>query len=247
MIRAVVVDDEWAARAKLASWLAEQGDFAVVAQLEDGMAAAAVLAREPVDVAFLDIQMPLLNGLELAAQLESTTAPLIVFVTAFEEHAIRAFELNAIDYLLKPYDQLRLQRTLARVRARRANREARGNAVALARSQTASSGRLLVPDHGGVLRLLDTSAVDWLQADDNYVHIHAGVQTFLLRRTLQDLLLQLGEIHFARIHKSAAVNISAISTVAPIFKGDHELKLRSGVTLRLSRRYKEGLFARLKG
>lgn len=243
MIRALVADDEWAARAKLAAWLAEQGDFEVVAQPEDGLAAAHVLHRERIDVAFLDIQMPGLTGLELAAQLEPASAPLLVFVTAFDEHAVEAFELNAIDYLLKPYDLDRLQRTLARIRGRSADRAARAEVVALARSQTRSSGRLLVPDRGGTLQLIDSTTIDWLEADDNYVHVHAGSRVYLLRRTLQDLLAQLGERHFARIHKSAAVNIASIASLAPLFKGDHELRLRTGHTLRLSRRYKDALFA----
>lgn len=246
MIRALVADDEWAARAKLTAWLAEQGDIEVVAQPENGLAAAEVLAARSVDVAFLDIQMPGLTGLELAAQLEPAAAPLLVFVTAFDEHAVKAFELNAIDYLLKPFDKDRLLRTLARVRTRSADRATRADAVGVARAYTGSSGRLLVPDRG-TLRLIDSQSIEWLEADDNYVHVHAGRQVFLLRRTLQDLLTQLGERYFVRIHKSTAVNIAAISALAPLFKGDHEVQLRSGHTLRLSRRYKDGLFARMKG
>jgi two-component system LytT family response regulator len=245
VIRALVADDEWAARAKLATWLAEQGDFEVVAQPEDGLAAANALAGDAIDVAFLDIQMPGLSGLELAAQLDPSTAPLLVFVTAFDEHAIKAFELNAIDYLLKPYDRDRLLQTLTRIRARCADRSARAQAVALARVQTGSSGRLLVPDRHGSLRLIDSASIDWLEADDNHVHVHAGPRVYLLRRTLQDLIEQLGDRRFARIHKSAAVNVAAVASLSPLFKGDHEVQLRTGQTLRLSRRYKDALFARV--
>jgi two-component system LytT family response regulator len=245
MIRALIADDEWAARAKLALWLREQGDIEVVAQPEDGLRGAEAILRHEPDVAFLDIQMPGLSGLEVAAQLEQDQAPLIVFVTAFDEHAVRAFELNAIDYVLKPFDKERLLLTLARVRGRTRDRVARASAVATARAQTHSGERLLVPE-GGELRIIETATIEWLEADDNYVHVHTGARSYLLRRTLQDLLVQLGERQFARIHKSAAVNLAAIQALSPLFKGDHDVQLRSGKTLRLSRRYKAALFTRMR-
>lgn len=245
MIRALVADDEWAARAKLARWLREQGDIEVVAQSEDGIRAAEAIFRHGPDVAFLDLQMPGLSGLEVAAQLDQDDAPLLVFVTAFDAHAIRAFELNAVDYILKPFDKDRLLVTLTRVRGRTQDRKARASAVATARAQTHSSERLLVPE-GEELRLIDTSTIEWIEADDNYVHVHTVARSYLLRRTLQDLLTQLGECQFARIHKSAAVNLAAIQALARLFKGDHDVQLRSGKTLRLSRRYKDALFARMQ-
>jgi two-component system LytT family response regulator len=223
-------------------WFAHNLKWLVVAQSEDGIAAAEAIARHTPDVAFLDIQMAGLTGLEVAAQLEQRDAPLLVFVTAFDAHAIRAFELSAIDYLLKPFDKDRLLLTLARVRERARDRVARASAVATARAQTRSSERLLVPD-GGQLHLIDISTVEWIEAADNYVHVHTPSRSYLLRRTLRDLLSQLGEHQFARIHKSAAVNLAAIRALAPLFKGDHDVRLRSGKTLRLSRRYKDALFA----
>jgi two-component system LytT family response regulator len=244
MIRVLIADDESPARDKLQRWLAEQPDIEIVGRAEDGLSAAQSIEQLRPDVAFLDIQMPGLSGLEVAAQLEQSTAPLIVFVTAFDEHAVKAFELNAVDYLLKPYDKDRLLRSLQRVRERVGGSEPRTAAVATARVQTNSSERLLVPD-GERLQLIDSSSIDWLEADDNYVHVHTAPRRYLLRRTLQDLLAQLGEQRFARIHKSAAVNISAIASFTPLFKGDYEVQLRNGQTLRLSRRYKDLLFARM--
>lgn len=244
MIRVLIADDESPARDKLQRWLNEQGDVEVVSRAEDGLQAAAAIEQLRPDVAFLDIQMPGLNGLEVAAQLEQETAPLIVFVTAYDEHAVKAFDLNAVDYLLKPYDKERLSRSLGRVRDRLSNGQSRGPAVATARAQTNSSERLLVPE-GERLQLIDSTCIDWLEADDNYVHVHTASRKFLLRRTLQDLLAQLGEQRFARIHKSAAVNVSAIGSFTPLFKGDYEVLLRNGRTLRLSRRYKDALFARM--
>lgn len=244
MIRILIADDESPARDKLQRWLGELGDIEVVARAEDGLQAAAGIDQLRPDVVFLDIQMPGLNGLEVAAQLEQETAPLIVFVTAYDEHAVKAFDLNAVDYLLKPYDKERLLKAVARVRDRLGDRQSRPPAVATARAQTGSSERLLVPE-GERLQLLDSSSIDWLEADDNYVHVHTANRKYLLRRTLQDLLVQLGEQRFARIHKSTAINIAAVASLTPLFKGDYEVSLRSGVVLRLSRRYKDALFARM--
>ena len=242
MIRALIVDDEAPARDKLRRWLAEHADISIAGESADGLAAAAALAALKPDVAFLDIQMPGLSGLELASQLEPADAPLIVFVTAFDEHAIKAFDLNAVDYLLKPYDKDRLRKTLERLRLRHGGAGA-GPAVQTARAQLGSSERLLVPERDA-LKLIDANTIHWLEADDNYVHVHTAGASYLLRRTLNDLLAQLGE-RFARIHKSAAVNLAEVASLSPLFKGDHEVKLRSGATLRLSRRFKEALFARL--
>jgi two-component system LytT family response regulator len=245
-MRALIVDDEAPARDKLRRWLAEHADIEIAGEASDGLAAAAALESLKPDVAFLDIQMPGLSGLEIATQLEPADAPLIVFVTAFDEHAIKAFDLNAVDYLLKPYDKDRLRKTLERLRQRAgASRDAARSAVRTAREHLGSSERLLVP-RGESLELIEAHEIHWLEADDNYVHVHAAGGKYLLRRTLGDLLVQLGEQRFARIHKSAAVNIAEIASLSPLFKGDHEVLLKGGQTLRLSRRYKDELFARIR-
>src|SRR6185503_246382 len=145
-MRALIVDDEAPARDKLRRWLGEHADIAVAGESADGLAAAAAIAALKPDVVFLDIQMPGLSGLEVASQLEPADAPLIVFVTAFDEHAIKAFDLNAVDYLLKPYDKDRLIKTLERLRSRRGNVVAGGAspgdvAIRTARAQTGASGR----------------------------------------------------------------------------------------------------------
>ena len=244
MMRVLIVDDEAPARDKLHRWLGEQGDVQIVGQACDGISAARDIVALAPDVVFLDIQMPGFGGLEVASQLDRESAPLIVFVTAYDEHAVRAFDLNAVDYLLKPYDKDRFVRCLARVRERLQDNHAKSTAMTVARAQTPNAQRLLVPD-GGRLELIESSSIDWLEAADNYVHVHTASRSYLLRRTLQDLLLHLGSGAFVRIHKSAAVNLSAISALAPLFKGDYEVQLRSGRQLRLSRRYKEELFARM--
>jgi two-component system, LytTR family, response regulator len=243
MMRTLIADDEVPARDKLRRWLGEHADIEIVAESGDGLSAAEAITQLQPDVAYLDIQMPGLSGLEIAAQLEPVNAPLIVFVTAFDAHAVKAFELNAVDYLLKPYDKDRLLRTLTRVRER-IGVSHRAAAIQTARMQTGSSDRLLVPK-GERLQLIESAAIQWLEADDNYVHVHAGSQQYLLRRTLTDLLAQLGEQRFVRIHKSAAVNVGEILSLTPLFKGDYELELRGGHTLRLSRRFRDALFSRM--
>lgn len=243
MMRVLIADDESPARDKLRRWLSEQADIEVLADAADGLTAAQMIETQRPDVVYLDIQMPGLSGLEVAAQLEPSRAPLIVFVTAYDEHAVRAFDLNAVDYLLKPYDKERLLRTLVRVRDRLGN-PAASSAVRVARAQTGRADRLLVPV-GERLQLIESSTIHWLEADDNYVHVHAAAQAYLLRRTLQDLLAQLDDAQFVRIHKSAAVNVGEIQSLTPLFKGDYEVQLRSGQVLRLSRRYRDGLFSRM--
>ncbi|MEO8017020.1 MAG: response regulator [Pseudomonadota bacterium] len=245
MMRVLVVDDEAPARDKLRRWLAEQADIALVGECGDGLEAAAAITGLQPDVVFLDIQMPGMSGLEVAAQLEPAQALLLVFVTAFDEHAIKAFDLNAVDYLLKPYDKDRLHKTLARLRGRRGGAPAANAAIRTARAQTGASERLLVPQ-GEQLQLIDAGSIHWLEADDNYVHVHTGQARYILRRTMSDLLTQLGD-RFMRIHKSAAVNITEVKSLSPLFKGDHEVLMRSGAVLRLSRRYKDELFARING
>lgn len=243
MISVIIVDDEEPARAKLHRWLGSEPDIEITGEFADGLSAANSILRDSPDVAFLDIQMPGLSGLQVAAQLEPDVSPLLVFVTAYDAHALAAFDLGAVDYLLKPYDEERFRRGLNRVRDRLHAPEYRRSAVRVAREQTGVSERLLVPAGDG-LRMVDSAGIHSLEADDNYVHVHTADRTYLLRRTLRDLLQQLGEQRFVRIHKSAAVNIGEIDALTPLFKGDYELRLRSGRLLRLSRRYAAELFSR---
>ena len=240
MIRVLVADDEPPARAKLRRWLLEERDLEVVAEAASGLTAAHLIATTRPDLVFLDIQMPDMSGLEVAAQLQAGSAPLLVFVTAHDDHAVEAFDLNAIDYLLKPYDHERFLRALGRIRQRLRATPREEPAVGLARSTLGPGKRLPVPDGDG-LRLIDVAAIHWLEADDNYVHVHTAEREYLLRRTLQDLLAQLSERQFARIHRSAAVNVSQVASLKAMPKGDYEVKLRSGATLRLSRRYAHNL------
>jgi two-component system LytT family response regulator len=187
-----------------------------------------------------------MSGLEVAAQLQPESAPLLVFVTAHDDHAVEAFDLDAVDYLLKPYDRSRFLRALTRIRLRLEDGSKRATSVEVARARLGAVRRLPVPEGEG-LRLIDCAAIHWLEADDNYVHVHTVDREYLLRRTLQDLLQQLGEERFARIHKSTAVNVAEIAALERMPKGDYEVRLRSGVRLRLSRRYTSALLERAPG
>lgn len=245
MMRVLIADDEAPARLKLAHWLATFDDVVLVGEAADGLDAVQQIAEHQPDLVLLDIGMPGLSGLEVAAQLDPASAPLVVFVTAFDEHAIKAFELVALDYLLKPCDRERLAQTLARARTLLAGGHNAAPLVAVARSLQQARGpltRLLVPV-GERLQVIDADTIEWIESDDNYVLLHAGGRQFTLRRTLQELLDQLDAQRFVRIHKSAAVNISAIATLEPLFKGDYEVRLRNGRELRLSRRFKDAAFA----
>jgi two-component system LytT family response regulator len=240
LIRTIVVDDESPARAKLRRWLAEQADMEILGEAENGLAAAQLINTARPDLVFLDIQMPDMTGLEVAAQLQTETAPLIVFVTAHDDHAVEAFDLGAVDYLLKPYDRSRFLRALTRIRMRLKDGARHAISVEVARARLGAVRRLPVPE-GESLKLIDCTTIHWLEADDNYVHVHTADREYLLRRTLQDLLQQLGEERFARIHKSAAANVSQIAALERTPKGDYEVRLNSGVRLRLSRRYASAL------
>jgi len=245
MPRALLVEDEPFPRAQLKEWLqALWPELEIAGEAGDGPAALLAFESLRPDVVFVDIRLPGFDGIELARHVAGRAH--LVFVTAYDEHAIRAFDLNAIDYLLKPYDKDRLHKTLDRLRGRRGDASAESaTAIRTARAQTGSSERLLVPK-GEQLQLIDASSIHCIEADDNYVHVHTAQARYMLRRTLSDLLVQLGA-GFTRIHKSVAVNIAEVKTLSPLFKGDHEVTLRSGAVLRLSRRFKDELLGRMGG
>lgn len=227
MIRAVIVEDEAPARDKLRRWLQQEPDIEIVGEAEDGLSAIRVLADSNPDVVFLDIRIPEIDGLELADRLTAQGAPVIVFVTAHAEHAATAFDIDAVDYLLKPYDKERFDRCMARVRQKAAGR--------------ANAPRPLIVPVRGELRLLDGKAILWVQSEDNYVRIHTRERDYLLRRTLQDLLSTMDPRQFLQIHRSCAVNIGEIASLRPMLHGDAEIELHTGKRLRVSRRYRQAL------
>lgn len=252
-MRFLIVDDETPARAKLRRLLSKVNDIDALAEASDGVEALARIADFRPDAIFLDIEMPEQSGLELAASLREP-APLLVFVTAWDQYAVRAFDADAIDYLLKPYDEARLQRTLQRLRARLELGTATGGsgavspdmldgAQALPSLPTLPLRQLLVTERGGT-RVVRIDEVRWIETADNYVILHTTNGSPLLRQTLAKLLDRIGP-DFMRCHRRAAVRLACIERVVPLEKGDCELLLHGGSRVLCSRRYRAALLGRL--
>ena len=239
-MRVLIVDDERPARDKLRRLLEQDSAVSAIAEACDGVEALGVIATFAPDALFLDIQMPEVSGLELAASLPSP-APLVVFVTAYDQYALPAFDANAIDYLLKPYDAPRLQRAMQRLRERLAQRPA-PTEVALGGQPL---GRLLVTERG-VTRVVKVEQIQWLETADNYVVLHTAGAQPLLRQTLSGLVDKLAP-RFVRCHRRAAVQLDWVERVVALDKGDCELVLRDGgARVPCSRQYRAEVLARLE-
>jgi len=255
-MRLLIVDDERPARERLRRLLVQQAAQAGISAVDeagDGFEALARVEACRPDAIFLDIAMPELSGIELAASLPEP-APLVVFLTAHDRYALQAFEVDAIDYLLKPCDEMRLRRALQRLRTRLE----RGSA-ARAADDTGESGetpaqalprlpdrplrQLLVTDRGAT-RVLRVADIGWIETADNYVALHTADGSPLLRQTLAGLLPRLGP-GFVRCHRRAAVQLDWIDRILPRDKGDCELILRNGASVPCSRQYRETVLHRL--
>ncbi|SHG56755.1 LytTR family DNA-binding domain-containing protein [Massilia sp. CF038] len=236
-MRILIVDDERPARDKLRRLLEQEADVSALDEARDGVEALERIAAFKPDVVFLDIQMPEVSGIELAASLPAP-APLIVFATAFDQYAIRAFDANAIDYLLKPYDRERLQRALVRVRQR-----LQTPATPASFDSGHVIAQLLVTERG-VTRVVRVDEVQWIETADNYVVLHTAAGAPLMRQTLAGLVDKLGP-RFVRCHRRAAVQLSWIESVVALDKGDCELVLRGGARVPCSRQYKAAVLEKL--
>lgn len=249
-LSAVIVDDEQLARDELAYLLKSVGDVEVVAQGKNGLEGVNLIREHAPDLVFLDVQMPGLDGFGVVEQIGAEKMPAIVFVTAFDQYALRAFEIHALDYLLKPFDRERFEATLARareaIRLRAAGSGDQGMAALLeslaARRKYAE--RLLVKCSGKE-RLLPVAEVDWFEAAGNYVKIHTGGERLLLRETMANLELRLDPEQFARIHRSTIVNLGKVKELEPWFHGDYVVRLVDGQKLTLSRSYRGRLLEKL--
>ena len=240
-MRVLIVDDERPARDKLRRMLDQQPGVDAIDEARDGVEALQRIAEFQPDACFLDIQMPEVSGLELAASLPAP-APLIVFVTAFDQYAIRAFDANAIDYLLKPFDLARLQRALQRLRERLQALPAAD--PALPAFGNGHPVRQLLVTERGVTRVVRVEQVGWIETADNYVVLHCAAEHPLMRQTLAGLLDKLGP-GFVRCHRRAAVQLSWIDSVVALDKGDCELVLRGGARVPCSRQYRAAVIEKL--
>ncbi len=245
-IRALVVDDEPLARAMIREMLEGDPDVEIVGECSNGREAVEAIESLRPDLVFLDIQMPDLGGFEVLEAIPDDRAPYIVFVTAFDQFAVRAFEIHALDYLLKPYDRERFEAAWERAKAvigsdRFERRDQR--ILALLESLKAEQRYLerLVVKVGGRVFFLDVNEIDCIQAEGNYVRVHSAAKSYLLRATISGLEAQLDPRVFLRIHRSAIVKLDRIKELQPWFHGEYHVILQTGQKLTLSRNYRANL------
>jgi two-component system LytT family response regulator len=258
-IRTIIVDDEPLARRGLELRLKAATDIEIVAHCANGREALAAIAELSPDLMFLDIQMPGISGLDVVAQVPQESLPIVVFVTAFDRFAIEAFEAHALDYLLKPVDEERLARALERVRAQWQQKQAvaqREQLMALLADLTGkgeievealAAGAAPSRRYATVLPIrsgretvrLDVAAIDWIDAAGDYMCLHAGGQTHVLRATMKELEEMLDPAVFQRVHRSTIVNLARVRSMRPHLNGECFLRLQSGQEVKLSRSFRD--------
>jgi len=247
-IRALVVDDEPVARERITSLLGRHEDIEVVGECVNGPEAVVAITQTTPDLVFLDVQMPEMSGFDVVRALEPPTVPAIVFVTAYDEYAIRAFEVHALDYLLKPFSTARFDAALTHVRAQ-LTRPPDDELARRLRALAPESGMPRRPDRilvrsSGRVHFIRTDEIDWCEAAGNYIRLHVGEQAHLLRETMNALEASLDPHRFARIHRSTIVNLDRIQEMRSSANGESILLLRTGETLTLSRGYRESFQGR---
>jgi two-component system, LytTR family, response regulator len=247
--KVLIVDDEPISRRRLRRLLAFEPDCEVAGECENGMEAVQSLEREQVDILFLDVQMPEMDGFEVVHAI-ARSHPLIIFTSAFDEYALRAFEVQAFDYLLKPFDRRRFRESVQRARTQ-LNQTKSGTPddriltlfENLANSRNAPD-RIAIRNNGRVI-FLKLAEIDWIEAADNYVCLHSGKDTHVLRETMSELEARLDPARFIRVHRSAIVNLDRIKELQPWFRGDYKVVLSDGTELTLTKNHREKLESRL--
>jgi len=234
MIRTLIVDDEPLARRNLAVLLRGDREIVVIGECASGADAVTEIRRSKPDLVFLDVQMPECDGFDVLELLGTESPPAVVFVTAYDQYALRAFETGALDYLLKPFDDVRFARTLARAKDR----------IEQSKRVPTKTKRLVIKGTGQVW-FVNVSDIDWIEAADYYACLHVGTKTHLLRRRMSELERELDHDMFCRIHRSSIVNFDRVLRLEIGKDGEYEVLLVDGTKLRLSRRYRQQLQARL--
>jgi len=246
-IRTLVVDDEALAREKIRAFAESDPEIEIVGECSNGAEAVVAVRELAPDLILLDVQMPEQGGFEVLEACNGTRPPAVIFVTAYDQYAVRAFEVHALDYLLKPFDRERFEAAMARAKAHL--REAKGgegidrkilDLLEELRAEKRYVERLVVKDAGRVF-FLETEDIDWVEAEGNYINVHTAKKSHLLRDTISGLEAQLDPRKFVRIHRSAIVNISRIKELQPWTHGEYHVILRDGTQLTLSRNYRENL------
>jgi two-component system LytT family response regulator len=244
-MRVLVIDDEAPARQRITDLLRRVDGLEAIQECGDGRSGVEAIRTRNPDLLFLDVQMPELDGLAVVEEIGPARMPLTIFVTAYERHAIAAFEANALDYLLKPFSDERFHSALARARARLADRRLLdfGERVQQLLSPVPSSLKLerIVVKAAGVTRFLPVSEIEWIEGAGVYVTLHTANKGILYRSTLNDLESRLDSSRFVRIHRSAIVNIAKVSHLEPISHGEFEVVMKSGARPKLSRTYRPRL------
>jgi len=252
-VRVAIADDEPLARERLRGMLEGRDRYTIVAECNDGMEAAEALASDHIDLLFLDVQMPGLDGFQILESADAAALPIIVFVTAFNDYALRAFDVSALDYLLKPFDRDRFEKTLARVEQRLATRQKPGISEDL-RELIRGISMIAAPSHvsrfpvraNGEIYFVRVEDVDWIDAEGNYVALHAAGRRHLVRDTIKSLENRLDPAKFVRVHRSAIINVDRLRKLQPYFHGEYVITLQDGTTLTSSRTYSERLRALLE-
>ena len=246
----MVADDEAPARQRIVDLLRPDSRVAAILEATDGLSAVGIIQNRRPDLVFLDVQMPERNGLEVIAEVGAERMPLTVFVTAYDQHAIRAFEANALDYLLKPFSDERFDVTMARVSHRMDERSVREFGRRILRMVSAGCAAdlpldRLVVKSGGSTRFVAVADIDWIEAAGVYANLHIGGKQLLYRAALNELAERLDPLRFVRVHRSAIVNIESILHLEPISHGEFEVILKDGSRSRISRTYRRQLEKRL--
>jgi two-component system LytT family response regulator len=250
-IRTLIVDDMKLARERLRHALAFDSDIAIVGEAVNGCDAVALINSLRPELVFLDVQMPKMGGFEVVRNVGAENMPTVVFVTAYDEFALKAFETGALDYLLKPFDEERLMKTLSRVKRQLETGtydDVNERLLRLLRNVSVSPNYLkripVKTAQHTVLVLIED--IDWIGAAGNYLELHSGKDVYLIRERLHQLEQKLDPQQFARIHRSTIVNIDRIKALHPMFNGDHLVILQSGAKLNLSRTYHETLIKQIE-
>ena len=245
-IRTLIIDDEPLARERIKRFLASERDIEPLGECADGREAVAAINMLKPDLVFLDIQIPELDGFGVLKAVGVEQMPAVIFVTAYDRYALRAFDVNALDYLLKPYNRERFRKALERARAQLSN-GAKGelndrllSLLEYLKTEPKHLERLMIKSSGRVF-FLRTEEIDWIEAEGNYLRLHAGRDRHLLRETMNRLASKLDPDKFLRIHRSTLVNIERIKELQPLFSGDYVVILRDGKQLTLSRSYRDKL------
>lgn len=236
-MRVLIVDDEPLACERIRTLLATEPDIEIVGEAHDGASAVSAIHNLSPGLVFLDVQMPEMDGFAVLDQLNPASMPAVIFVTAFDQYAIKAFEICALDYLLKPFDRERFSKALARARSA-VDIGARVRAVLEKWNQRPKFTDRLVIRSGGRVFFLRVEEIDWIEAAGNYVRLHFGNEEHLYRETMSRMEADLDPAKFARIHRSAIVNIDRVKEMHPLFRGDYQVVLRNGRTLRLHHSYR---------